>query len=344
MDHKFPEPVEYKEGWPSCASEESSAYAVEKALPRITVITPSFSQGQYLEETIRSVLLQGYPNLEYMIIDGGSTDSSVEIIRKYEPWITYWVSEPDRGQAHAINKGFERCTGDLVGWINSDDLLLPGSLEKLAQAHLTHPDKVLLGDVLHFGQGIDSEILVKQKGVSFQGLALQPVSRSVFQQPGTFVPTSCIKSENLFLDESLRYVFDLDWMCRVLQKYDVHYLSEPIAKFRHHGESKSVGEKKSWLPELEEVFFRYREQAVQGENKPILARFELYRAAVRFGGMTWEPEIARQHLRRAVQIDPAVIFSFRFLELSLRSLIPYGLMMKLRSLYGRLNPMFRGRQ
>src|SRR5687767_11548136 len=88
--------------------------------PRITIVTPSFNQAQFLEETIRSVLLQGYPNLEYIIIDGGSTDKSVDIIKKYEQWLAYWVSEPDRGQSDAINKGFEKATGEVFAWINSD--------------------------------------------------------------------------------------------------------------------------------------------------------------------------------------------------------------------------------
>ena len=97
-----------------------------EAWPRISIVTPSFNQGQFIEETIRSILLQGYPNLEYIIIDGGSTDESVEIIKKYEPWLTYWVSEKDRGQAHAINKGLERCTGEILAYINSDDYYYPG--------------------------------------------------------------------------------------------------------------------------------------------------------------------------------------------------------------------------
>ena len=87
------------------------------AWPRISIVTPSYNQGQFIEETIRSILLQGYPDLEYIIIDGGSTDQSVEIIRKYEPWLTYWVSEKDRGQSHAINKGFERASGEIRGYI-----------------------------------------------------------------------------------------------------------------------------------------------------------------------------------------------------------------------------------
>lgn len=99
--------------------------------PRITIVTPSYNQGQFLEETIRSVLLQGYPNLEYIIIDGGSTDNSVEIIKKYAPWLSYWVSEKDSGQTEAINKGFARSTGQIMGWVNSDDLLVKDALYKL---------------------------------------------------------------------------------------------------------------------------------------------------------------------------------------------------------------------
>ena len=93
--------------------------------------TPSYNQGQYLKKTIRSVLLQGYPSLEYIIIDGGSSDNSANIIHQYAPWLTYWVSEPDNGQAHALNKGFAQATGDLFGWINSDDVLLPLQISEI---------------------------------------------------------------------------------------------------------------------------------------------------------------------------------------------------------------------
>jgi len=100
--------------------------------PKISIVTPSYNHGEFIEETIRSVLLQNYPNLEYIIIDGGSTDNTVEIIKKYEEWIDYWVSEPDKGQSDAINKGFERATGVFGNWINSDDLLMKNALRKLA--------------------------------------------------------------------------------------------------------------------------------------------------------------------------------------------------------------------
>jgi glycosyltransferase involved in cell wall biosynthesis len=100
--------------------------------PRISIVTPSYNQAEFIEETIRSILLQGYPNLEYIVMDGGSTDESVHIIKKYERWFAYWVSECDRGQVHAINKGFSRASGVIYNWINSDDSLRPGTLGFLA--------------------------------------------------------------------------------------------------------------------------------------------------------------------------------------------------------------------
>jgi glycosyltransferase involved in cell wall biosynthesis len=99
-------------------------------LPKITIVTPSYNQGEFLEETINSVLGQSYPNLEYFVVDGNSTDQSLQILEKYSSRLTWWISEADKGQSDAINKGLKRATGDIITWINSDDLLFPGHLKK----------------------------------------------------------------------------------------------------------------------------------------------------------------------------------------------------------------------
>src|SRR5665811_68289 len=121
----LPHPRSTKIGWPWTV-EPQSLPAIRpdgSSWPPITIITPSYNQGQFIEETIRSVLLQGYPNLEYVIIDGGSSDGSLEVIQKYSPWLAHWVSEPDGGQSQAINKGFARAHGEVIAWLNSDDVL-----------------------------------------------------------------------------------------------------------------------------------------------------------------------------------------------------------------------------
>src|SRR5688572_23620138 len=136
----LPENSEDKKGWPWDQETVFDFNDSKKHWPRISIVTPSYNQGIFLEETLRSILLQNYADLELIVIDGGSKDNSVEIIKKYEPWITYWISEKDNGQSDAINKGFKKASGEIVAWINSDDLLTPGSLHKVAEYFTALPE------------------------------------------------------------------------------------------------------------------------------------------------------------------------------------------------------------
>ena len=130
---QLPPPPPGKTGWPWTEETDRATYKEGSSYPKVTIVTPTYNQGHFIEETIRSILLQNYPSLEYIIIDGGSTDQTLEIIKKYEPWINYWVSEKDRGQSHAINKGMERATGEIVNWINSDDCLNRDALKIISE-------------------------------------------------------------------------------------------------------------------------------------------------------------------------------------------------------------------
>ena len=202
--------------------------------PRVSIVTPSYNQGQFIEGTIRSVLLQGYPNLEYIIIDGGSSDQSVEIIKKYQSWLAYWVSERDKGQSHAINKGLARATGNLFNWINSDDLLLPGALAAVGSA--SRGNEAIAGAVLNFGVG-ENEI-IENKGLSPARLLAGDID-AAYHQPGMWFRPCRIASAG-GIDETLHYAFDFDMTLRYLAKYpEVSYLPQTLTSFRLHETSKT---------------------------------------------------------------------------------------------------------
>lgn len=243
----LPPPPVNKSGWPW--REETvplpSAMPDGQPWPKVSIVTPSYNQGQFIEETIRSVLLQGYPNLEYIVIDGGSTDNSVEIIKKYEPWLTYWASEPDRGQSHAINKGLARATGIIFNWINSDDLLMPRALEIVATALTDHD--VVAGACVNFGEDIE-DIVITPTDLSPRNMILRR-DKVVFQQPSQWLRRDYVSTCG-GIDEHFHYAFDWDLMLRYLGLYPrVSYIQDPIARFRLHRDSKTVAYRYKFLGE-----------------------------------------------------------------------------------------------
>ena len=219
-------------------------------LPRITIVTPSYNQGAYLEETIRSVLLQEYRELEYIVIDGGSIDNSVDTIRKYEDHIAYWVSEKDRGQAHAINKGFSRATGEIVAFLNSDDLYCPGALHLVASEFVRNPDlQWLAGDVIDFDDARGIEERFRQS--SSPRLEDWVTRECNLHQPGVFWRGSLFASVGLF-PEHMHYCFDWSFFCRLAAiGIRPKCIQGPLARFRRHSASKSSSQR--FLMDAEEV-------------------------------------------------------------------------------------------
>ena len=189
----------------------------EPALPRISVVTPSFNQGAFIEQTICSVLGQRYPNLEYIIIDGGSTDESREVIRKYERHLSWWVSEPDRGQSHAINKGLARATGALMTWLNSDDRYLPGALAAVAAAAAAHPDTHIFvgtGELVYPDGTRNPRVPPPQITLE---TTFDWVRGSDFLQPACFFRDAAWRAAGP-IDEGNHMAFDVDLWFRMLTR------------------------------------------------------------------------------------------------------------------------------
>lgn len=324
---ELPPPLPGKTGWPwTEETQPSPAFASgERDWPRISIVTPSYNQAQFLEETIRSVLLQGYPNLEYFVMDGGSQDESVEIIEKYKKWITHWVSEPDQGQAAAINQGFELSTGDWLVWINSDDLLLPSALTLVGRAQVVNQATVLLGDVLSFSPADELVVVINQNNVTARNMLAYWRTGWSWAQPGTLISRLAWEQIGL-LDVSLRYVFDREWMCRALiAQIPLYYLHESIAAFRLHSGSKTVGEANRWGEEQAKVTERYAGAEPHFQVKELRAMQELANA-VFFTSVyflqSWNGNVARLHLWKAFSIQPEVLLQSKFWSLTIRSLVP----------------------
>jgi len=227
-------------------------------LPKISVVTPSFNQAEYLEDTIRSVLSQDYPNLEYIVMDGGSTDGSADIIKRHVGNLTHWQSEPDGGQPSAINAGMSRATGDLVTFINSDDLLEPGSLLAVAAAHGKARSDVYYGNhfkIDHHGSRL--HCVYHAPWVNWVAWRTRPY----LAQPGTFI-TRALWNRVGGVDETLACCFDTDFWYRCLSAgARFHRIPAPLASFRLHPESKGVSERWQvrYRAEQDAIFSRYLE-------------------------------------------------------------------------------------
>jgi glycosyltransferase involved in cell wall biosynthesis len=205
-------------------------------LPRLSIVTPSYDQAEYLEETVLSVVNQEYPDVEYIIMDGGSTDGSVDIIRKYQDRLAYWVSEHDDGQADAIYRGFERSTGEVLAWINSDDYYFPGALAAAGAFFRDNPQTELL---------IGNSMVVDEQGRILYARRSFPVTFNRllywhwgFSQPATFWRRQPFFESGGF-DTTMRFCFDYDMYLRLLERRPASRIDRCLAAFRLHGASKT---------------------------------------------------------------------------------------------------------
>lgn len=245
-------PAAWRTGWPWTA-EGSVADVDATGWPRITVVTPSYNQAPYLEATIRSVLLQGYPNLEYIVVDGGSTDTTAAVLRHYEEHFSWSVSEPDRGQSHALNKGFEHATGQIHAFLNSDDVFEPGALFACAEAFRSGAQWTV-GKVRYWTQ---SGELWPIPAVPGRGIPRWLISCPV-AQPGSLWSAALHHRVGPFR-EDLHYLMDYDFWLRLRLEAGVRprWLDRFLARYRLHDESKTISHGEGFRTEAHGIVRRY---------------------------------------------------------------------------------------
>jgi GT2 family glycosyltransferase len=286
------------------------------ANPLVSIVTPSYNQAKYLEKTITSVIEQDYPSLEYLVVDGNSSDGSQAIIKKFEHHIDWWVSEADKGQAEAINKGLSRAKGKIVAWLNSDDYYLPGAIKKAVATFNENPQVAFIyGDVL----------ALNAAGAAINHMRYRPMALAdlmmfnIIGQSSVFINRSLLEQVG-FLDITYQFLLDHQLWLRLAQKGPVHYLPELLSAAHFHPQSKNVAKAGEfgleayhiveWMcanPSMNEIYEQNRAKILAGAHR-INARYLLD------GGQPWPAFIAymkcmRTHFSTAMTEWPRILFS-----------------------------------
>ena len=254
---ELPAPPPDKTGWPwTIASTPLPALMPDgNPWPKISIVTPSFNQGEYIEETIRSVLLQGYPNLEYLIMDGGSSDQSLNLIQKYAKWIAHWVSKPDAGQSSAINEGFLQATGVWANWLNSDDILLPNTLVKIAQT-IDERTTLVCGRAEYRDAELKVIVYRCETNVVDRGNLFSYFDGIFVSQPSCFFSLDKFREVGC-LDKNLHYCMDLDLWFRFAEMSGLRSVDTVLSVMRLHDKAKTPNGCLDLVDEVELVFSRY---------------------------------------------------------------------------------------
>ncbi len=295
--------------WNEATLDLPSVTPAGTARPRVSIVTISCNQANFIEETLRSVLLQGYPGLEYIVIDGGSTDGTVDLIRKYERWLAYWVSEPDRGQSHAINKGFERCTGEIVTFLSSDDIYLPGTLAHVA---------ALWPRLNRYGAIVGAFFFMDESS-AVQGEAIRPCLREEgpldltlgppggyrLHQVAMFYTRQALDDVGRWVREDMKYVMDRELLYRVCRKYPLLVVDRPYGAFRRHPGSKSAAHILPFAREFAKLYtLNLSGNPVEDQKRKAMARYRLARGYMKYAKAVNSRFQAAWALVRAAAVEP----------------------------------------
>jgi glycosyltransferase involved in cell wall biosynthesis len=292
--------------------------------PLVSIVTPSYNQGAYLDEAIRSVLDQDYPQLQYIVVDGGSTDGSVDVIRRHADRLAWWTSESDSGQAAALAKGFARAEGEILGWLNSDDALLPGAIAAAVEALEREPDALLV-----YGDNVFIDERGRELGPApAQELDLVRMIRHCengIPQPGSLFRRRAL--EIAPLNERGYYFFDYEFLIRLATAGRVEHIPRNLAGYRLHPGSKTVGDplpKARDYVRVADEFFAAPDFPAELSSHVTKGRASAYLAAGMYFYAGRDFGQARRYLLRGVRLARGRV-SARTLAITVRSLLPRSL-------------------
>jgi len=294
---------------------------VDWCWPRVSIVTPSFNQGRFIEETIRAILLQGYPNLEYIISEDASTDDTMDVVRKYEPWLEVIVARSNGGMSKAVNRAWAQATGDIITWISSDDVYLPGALQRVAIAYRENPNVGAVVGAFRF-MGVDSTLTSEAipprlPQSSPVDLTLQDPASWRLHQVATFYTEHALQAVGFQVNEDLRHNMDREILYRVCRSFPIKLINEALACFRTHAHSKSwsisnminMGEEYS---RIQAMF--YSADPNENRRRDGIAAFLKAKGYLKYSKYTPDRVEGRKALLKAVRLHPRIAIGRSFFE------------------------------